>query len=211
MDKNQECSFRNPDIRSLTFDLTNWHLLRRSGLTNSGCVSRISRTTVALPAFYSNRYIRTGRDDQRKHVGWCFNSSVEDSWKGCTLVLSWTSIKSPTLSLDANQPHLPSNPSLLSYEMSGLPQYHLPDPLAQWPWQRKLSEHFAEVKPESDAWLRGFQALDAKSQRSFDLCNFCELLIVSILHSRLLTEGLQRSLALLYIRFSIRVCLSAVY
>ncbi|KAH9990438.1 terpenoid synthase [Russula vinacea] len=72
--------------------------------------------------------------------------------------------------------------------MSGLPQYHLPDPLAQWPWQRKLSEHFAEVKPESDAWLRGFQALDAKSQRSFDLCNFygvrvaCDLMVLFFIY-----------------------------
>jgi hypothetical protein len=58
--------------------------------------------------------------------------------------------------------------------MSSLPQIYLPDPLAQWPWPRKLSEHYAEVKPESDGWLRSFQALDAKSQRSFDLCNFCQ-------------------------------------
>ncbi|KAI9438409.1 isoprenoid synthase domain-containing protein [Russula earlei] len=56
--------------------------------------------------------------------------------------------------------------------MSGLPQISLPDPLAQWPWLRKLNDHYAEVKPESDEWLRSFQALDAKSQSSFDLCNF---------------------------------------
>jgi hypothetical protein len=74
--------------------------------------------------------------------------------------------------------------------MSSLPQYHLPDPLAQWPWPRKLSEHFAEVKPEADAWLRSFQALDAKSQRSFDLCNFCQLLFVFVFYFRLLIEGL---------------------
>jgi len=35
-----------------------------------------------------------------------------------------------------------------------------------------LSDYYTEVKPESDEWLKGFQALDAKSQRSFDLCNF---------------------------------------
>ena len=73
--------------------------------------------------------------------------------------------------------------------MSSLPHFHLPNPLAQWPWPRKLSEHYSEVKPESDEWLRSFQALDAKSQRSFDLCNFCQLLCISVFHFRLLTEG----------------------
>ncbi|KAH9973606.1 isoprenoid synthase domain-containing protein [Lactifluus volemus] len=49
---------------------------------------------------------------------------------------------------------------------------HLPDPLAQWPWPRKLSEHYTEVKQECDAWLQSFGVLDAKSQKAFDLCNF---------------------------------------
>ena len=52
--------------------------------------------------------------------------------------------------------------------------FHLPDPLAHWPWSRKLNPHYGEVKPESDAWLRSFETLDAKSQRSFDRCNFCK-------------------------------------
>ncbi|KAI9462678.1 terpenoid synthase [Russula earlei] len=56
--------------------------------------------------------------------------------------------------------------------MSSLPQIYLPDPLAQWPWPRKLNAHYAEVKPESDEWLKSFQALDPKSQKSFDRCNF---------------------------------------
>ena len=51
-------------------------------------------------------------------------------------------------------------------------QYRLPDPLSNWPWLRTLNPHYAEVKPESEAWLRGFEALDAKSQRSFERCNF---------------------------------------
>ncbi|KAI0267826.1 terpenoid synthase [Gloeopeniophorella convolvens] len=59
--------------------------------------------------------------------------------------------------------------------MSALPQFHLPNPLAKWPWVRTLNPHYAEVKPESDAWTHGFGALDAKSQRSFDLCNFALL------------------------------------
>ncbi|KAF8268461.1 terpenoid synthase [Lactarius quietus] len=56
--------------------------------------------------------------------------------------------------------------------MSNLLQFSLPDPLAQWPWPRNLNQHYAEVKPESDKWIHSFEALDAKTQRSFDLCNF---------------------------------------
>jgi len=56
--------------------------------------------------------------------------------------------------------------------MSSLPQIYLPDPLAQWPWPRKLNDHYAEVKAECDEWLKSFQALDAKTQKSFDSCNF---------------------------------------
>jgi hypothetical protein len=59
--------------------------------------------------------------------------------------------------------------------MSSLPQIYLPDPLAQWPWPRMLSEHYTKVKPECDTWLQSFGALDAKSQKSFNLCNFREL------------------------------------
>lgn len=57
-------------------------------------------------------------------------------------------------------------------QMSAPTQFRLPDPLAHWPWPRALNPHYAEVKPESDGWLRSFEALDAKSQRSFDRCNF---------------------------------------
>jgi hypothetical protein len=54
-------------------------------------------------------------------------------------------------------------------------EVYLPDPLAQWSWQRTLNPHFAEVKPQSDAWVRGFEAIDSKSQNAFDSCNFGEL------------------------------------
>jgi len=54
-------------------------------------------------------------------------------------------------------------------------EVYLPDPLAQWPWPRTLNPHFAEVKPQSDAWVRGFEAIDSKSQKAFDSCNFGEL------------------------------------
>ena len=58
--------------------------------------------------------------------------------------------------------------------MSSLPQFRLPDLLAQWPWPRKLNQHYQEVKTESEEWLRGFEVLDAKSQRSFDFCDCCQ-------------------------------------
>ncbi|KAI0306219.1 terpenoid synthase [Multifurca ochricompacta] len=72
--------------------------------------------------------------------------------------------------------------------MSNLPQFYLPDSLAQWPWPRILNKHYAEVKPESDCWLGGFEALDVKSQRSFDLCNFhglrvaCDLMVLFFIY-----------------------------
>ncbi|KAI0248889.1 terpenoid synthase [Lactifluus subvellereus] len=56
--------------------------------------------------------------------------------------------------------------------MSNLPQFSLPDPAAEWPWPRILNCHYQEAKSESDSWMRGFEALDSKSQRSFDFCNF---------------------------------------
>ncbi|KAI9438411.1 terpenoid synthase [Russula earlei] len=54
-------------------------------------------------------------------------------------------------------------------------KFRLPDPLAQWRWPRALNPHYEEVKPESEAWLHGFETLDVKSQRSFDRCNFALL------------------------------------
>jgi hypothetical protein len=53
-------------------------------------------------------------------------------------------------------------------------QVYLPDPLVRWPWQRTLNPYHAEVKPQSDTWARGFQALDSLSQRTFDLYDFGE-------------------------------------
>jgi len=64
--------------------------------------------------------------------------------------------------------------------MTALTQFRLPDPLAQWPWPRKLNPHYAEVKPVSEAWLRSFETLDDKSQRSFDRCNFGKYLFIFI-------------------------------
>lgn len=55
------------------------------------------------------------------------------------------------------------------------PQFDLPDPLVQWLWKRELNPYFEQVKPASEAWVHSFQFLDAKSQNSFDRCNFALL------------------------------------
>ncbi|KAI9442038.1 terpenoid synthase [Lactarius psammicola] len=59
--------------------------------------------------------------------------------------------------------------------MPALPQFYLPDPLAQWPWKRELNPHYEQVKPASEAWVRSFRFLNAKSQKSFNRCNFALL------------------------------------
>ncbi|KAI9443651.1 terpenoid synthase [Lactarius indigo] len=59
--------------------------------------------------------------------------------------------------------------------MSELPQFRLPNLLAQWPWPRVLNEHYAEVKAQFDEWVHAFEALDTKSQKLFDRCNFALL------------------------------------
>ena len=102
------------------------------------------------------------------------------------------SIKSPYIDVELTPISLEvsSTASSIKYRMSSLPQFCLPDPLAQWPWPRKLSEHYTEVKPESDEWLRSFQALDAKSQRSFDLCNFCDSPFTPYSYLKVLTKAL---------------------
>lgn len=76
----------------------------------------------------------------------------------------------------ARMPCIPPGMTL----MPALPQFYLPDPLAQWPWKRELNPHYEQVKPTSEAWLHSFQLLDAKSQKSFDRCNFGKYLILML-------------------------------
>ncbi len=56
---------------------------------------------------------------------------------------------------------------------------YLPDLLAQWPWPRALNQHYDQVKPEHDEWVRSFEALDPKSQSRFDRCNVGEWMLFS--------------------------------
>ncbi|KAF7303042.1 Terpenoid synthase [Mycena kentingensis (nom. inval.)] len=49
---------------------------------------------------------------------------------------------------------------------------NLPDILAAWPWPRKLNAHYAECRPESQAWSHSFQIFSSpKAQRALDMCD----------------------------------------
>jgi hypothetical protein len=49
-----------------------------------------------------------------------------------------------------------------------------PDVMADWPWRRRISPYFEEVRAESMAWFRTFNTFGPKAQRIFEECNFCE-------------------------------------
>ncbi|KAH8984445.1 terpenoid synthase [Lactarius akahatsu] len=59
--------------------------------------------------------------------------------------------------------------------MSEHPQFRLPNLLAQWPWPRAVNKHYEEIKFQFDEWVHSFEALDTKSQKLFDRCNFALL------------------------------------
>jgi len=50
-------------------------------------------------------------------------------------------------------------------------QYHLPDLLRNWRWERNLSPYYEEAKKESSAWIESFQSFDQDGQRAFDACD----------------------------------------
>ncbi|KAF8919623.1 terpenoid synthase [Mucidula mucida] len=57
--------------------------------------------------------------------------------------------------------------------MPGLPaKLYFPDILESWPWPRRINSYFAEVKVESDKWIEGFRAFDARGVKAFNKCNF---------------------------------------
>ncbi|KAJ3566265.1 hypothetical protein NP233_g7106 [Leucocoprinus birnbaumii] len=57
-----------------------------------------------------------------------------------------------------------------SYDLP--PSYHLPDLLAELPWPRLLSEHYEEVRVESDAWIESFNPFNEKGRDAFRACDF---------------------------------------
>ncbi|KAF5346490.1 hypothetical protein D9756_010111 [Leucocoprinus leucothites] len=57
-----------------------------------------------------------------------------------------------------------------SYDLP--PTYHLPDLLEELPWPRLLSEHYEEVRVESDAWIESFNPFNEKGREAFRACDF---------------------------------------
>ncbi|KAH9847309.1 terpenoid synthase [Lenzites betulinus] len=49
---------------------------------------------------------------------------------------------------------------------------HLPDTLARWPWQRRISPWHAQVAAESNAWFHSFSVFSPPVQAAFDRCKF---------------------------------------
>jgi hypothetical protein len=77
------------------------------------------------------------------------------------------------------KPATSSNESLIksltssasNIKMPSLSQFYLPEMLPEWPWPRKLNQHYQETKYESDKWVYDLEVLDADEQKSFDSVN----------------------------------------
>ena len=81
--------------------------------------------------------------------------------------LSW--IKLPFLKLAAPESPVVHEP---------ITTYRLPDLLVNFPWARKLSEFYKDVKAESSAWTESFHLFDDEGLRGFNLCDFSSFLYV---------------------------------
>jgi hypothetical protein len=54
-------------------------------------------------------------------------------------------------------------------------QYTIADIFAQFPWPRKQSEYFVEVKAESEAWVKLFHPFDEEGLKGLWKCDIGEL------------------------------------
>ena len=66
---------------------------------------------------------------------------------------------------------------------------YLPDVLAScdWPWERTINPHHAEVQAASDVWFASFKAFSPKASKAFDDCDFSERFsrtALSLIYSR---------------------------
>lgn len=51
--------------------------------------------------------------------------------------------------------------------------YYLPGILDSWPWDRKLSPYYEEIKEESLAWLETFRPFESPVEKErYDRCDF---------------------------------------
>lgn len=51
-------------------------------------------------------------------------------------------------------------------------QYLIPDLLVTWPWQRILNPALAEVKDDSNAWVKSLALFEQAQLRKFNACDF---------------------------------------
>ena len=51
-------------------------------------------------------------------------------------------------------------------------QYTIPDLLVTWPWQRILNPALAEVKDDSNAWVKSHTLFDEAQLQKFNACDF---------------------------------------
>lgn len=55
-------------------------------------------------------------------------------------------------------------------------QYYIPDLLhwQGWPWKRRLSPHYSDVKAESTAWTESFKPFSERGQKAFNACDLSQ-------------------------------------
>jgi hypothetical protein len=51
-------------------------------------------------------------------------------------------------------------------------QYFIPDLLVTWPWKRLINTALAEVKDESNAWVKSLALFEPAQLRKFNACDF---------------------------------------
>jgi hypothetical protein len=51
-------------------------------------------------------------------------------------------------------------------------QYFIPDLLVTWPWKRLINPSLAEVKDESNAWVKSLALFEPSQLRKFNACDF---------------------------------------
>jgi hypothetical protein len=50
--------------------------------------------------------------------------------------------------------------------------YTLPSILENWPWGRRISPHYADIKNESLSWMEGFRPFGPVEQERYRRCDF---------------------------------------
>jgi hypothetical protein len=51
-------------------------------------------------------------------------------------------------------------------------QYFIPDLLITWPWQRIINPALADVKDDSNAWVKSLALFEESQLRKFNACDF---------------------------------------